>query len=59
MCGKEMDDFDIQQGFGYHDRASYGSEFDCQSIDLDLCSDCMDAIIKSCKISPVGYEVFD
>lgn len=58
VCGKDFDLWDTQEGFGFHYTVGYGSEFDGQGINLDLCCDCFDKlmneyIIPRCKISPV------
>lgn len=59
ICEKEFDEFDTQEGFGFHYRSiGYGSGFDGSSIELDMCCDCFDKlmneyIIPKCKISPV------
>ena len=39
--------------FSISGRMPYGSEFDGNYIDLDICCDCMDEIIKQCKVSPI------
>lgn len=52
-CGKKMDLFDIQEQFHFADRLGYGTKHDGDYIELDLCCDCMDALIDSCKINPV------
>lgn len=56
MCGKEFDEFDKQEhfGFSYFD-IGYGSKFDGGSIHMDLCCSCFDAVAeelnKKCKYS--------
>lgn len=54
MCGKEFDVFDTQERFRiYNPNIGYGSKYDGEALCLDLCCDCMDKIIDSCKINPV------
>lgn len=58
MCGKDFDIWDEQEDFSIHTRAGYGSEFDEEEIDLDLCCGCFDHmmleyIIPKCKHVPV------
>lgn len=55
MCGKAFDTWDLQEGFGFHSLyIGYGSKYDENSLDLDLCCECMDKIIDACMISPVN-----
>lgn len=48
-----MDDFDIQEGFSFHQRLGYGSRHDEDQLDLDLCCACVDQLIDECAISPL------
>ena len=41
-CGKEMDFWDRQEEISIHTK-----------LELDLCCDCMEELVNSCKISPV------
>ena len=60
VCGKELEMHDRVQNFGMHERFGYGSKFDGDSIDLDICCDCfeklMDKLIPICKINPIVPE---
>lgn len=58
-CGKTMDDFDLQQEFYYHKELCYGSEHDGDTVEIDLCCDCIDDLINSCKVSPVIRSRFN
>lgn len=57
LCGKEFDTWDDQGNFGIHTRVGYGSKFDGDDVDLDLCCKCfdklMDELITKCKINPI------
>lgn len=53
ICGEVLDEFDIQNDFSIDRKIGYGSEFDGDDLSISLCCDCMDRIIKSCKVSPV------
>lgn len=55
-CGKQFDQWDMQEDYSIHRQAGYGSSHDGDFIDLDLCCDCMEELIKSCKISPVTHK---
>lgn len=48
-----MDIWDKQEEFSIHTRCGYGTKFDGSDIELDLCCDCMEELVDSCKISPV------
>ena len=54
MCGKEFDVWDAQEDFNISGWIGYGSKFDGLYLQLDLCCDCMDNLIRSCKITPVS-----
>ncbi len=55
-CGKEFDIFDEQQDFTIHKRIQYGSSYDGCVINLQLCCDCFDKIVKRCVIAPIVEE---
>ncbi len=52
-CGKKMDIFDIQEHLSLQGRFGYGSKYDGDDYDLDLCCECMDKLIDECVIPPV------
>lgn len=53
-CGKRLDIWDTQEDFSiYRNQIGYGSKYDGDSIELDLCCDCMDELIDGCKVSPI------
>lgn len=53
LCGKKMDMWDVQEGFGFNGNIGYGSKYDGEKLNLDLCCDCMDKLIESCVIPPI------
>lgn len=53
MCGKELDLWDKQEEFSIYRMCGYGTKFDGDSIELDLCCDCMEKLVDSCVVSPV------
>lgn len=61
LCGKEFDILDEQEDFGIHTRAGYGSKFDGDDVELDLCCECfdklMDKLIPECKINPIVENI--
>lgn len=52
-CGKTFDMWDDQNGFGARTRLGYGSKYDGDILELDLCCKCMDELIDECTISPL------
>lgn len=52
-CGREFDIFDKKAGFSLHKKIGYGSRYDGDTLELDMCCDCMDGLIESCAISPI------
>lgn len=52
-CGKKFNIWDLNERFSMHRRMGYGSKYDGDSLELDLCCECMDKLIESCTISPV------
>lgn len=56
-CGKKFDWYDAGLMFHYEDTLGYGgTDFDGHTIELDLCCDCAEELIKSCKVSPIQEE---
>lgn len=58
LCGKEFDMWDEQENFGFHYYIGYGSKFDTQKIDVNMCTDCFDKmleeyILPKCKENPL------
>ena len=57
MCKKEFDKVDYNQDFSFHHKVGYGSIYDGDEINLDLCCDCIDKVIKyiidECEINPI------
>lgn len=52
-CGKKLDVWDIQECFQINRPLGYGTKFDGDTLQLDLCCSCMEEIIDSCVISPI------
>ena len=51
-CGMKMDLFDEQQGFVYKRQLGYGSAYDGEHVDFQLCSACIDNLLAECEVSP-------
>lgn len=52
-CHSKAGDRDSIEHFSISGYMPYGSEFDGSYIDLDICCDCMDKLIKQCAVSPI------
>lgn len=53
ICNKEFELYDIQNGLNITKYLGYGSVHDGCRLNLNICCDCLDNIINSCKKSPV------
>lgn len=51
ICGKPIKSDD--DAVEIYDLIGYGSKYDGEWIEMDICYDCLDKIIDACKISPV------
>lgn len=57
LCGKELNEFDVQENYSLHRHIGYGSEHDGETLDLHICCECMDEIINKCIVDPTnGYN---
>lgn len=53
MCGKVFDEFDKQEEHGIHKWLGFGSKYDGDELDLDICCKCLDSLIDQCEITPL------
>jgi hypothetical protein len=58
VCGKPIDQIcEDQAVVSIHNRIGYGSKYDGDEIDLDICCDCFDKLIddftEKCAINPI------
>lgn len=53
LCGRKMDEFDVNQHFFMQKIIGYGSKYDGDDLRVRLCSKCMDDLIDKCVISPI------
>ncbi len=51
-CGKQLTGKD-SGWMSINDQLGYGSKYDMEDLQLDLCYNCLDMFIDSCKIKPV------
>lgn len=48
LCGRDFDDLDEQENFGFHyNHIGYGSHYDGCSINIDFCCDCFDRLMQN------------
>lgn len=59
MCGKKFDMWDEQEDFSIRRRLGYGTAYDGDELDLDLCCGCMEKIIDECIISPIIEHTYN
>ena len=63
MFGKQLDEWDIQEKFGFDYYIGYGSRHDLEHVKARFCCDCFDRIldrlVEECKTSPIvgEYEI--
>lgn len=57
MCGKELNRDDRLEGLSITRQMGYGSKYDGEEIDFDLCCNCFDNLIDSMKINPITNEM--
>lgn len=62
MCGKELDEFDLQENFSFKRYIGYGSKYDMNILDFKLCCNCFDRALETLlpmfKINPLTeYEI--
>lgn len=55
FCGKELNELDSQENFGFHyQHIGYGSRYDGESIDIDLCCNCFDKMMSDYVLPKMG-----
>lgn len=52
-CGKTLDLWDVQEDFRIRRHLGYGTKYDGDILDLQICCKCMDKMIEECAITPV------
>lgn len=62
MCGKELDELDLQEDFYFKHYIGYGSKYDLNIFEARLCCDCFDKILDTVlpmfKSNPLNeYEI--
>lgn len=63
MCGKTLDELDVQEHFGFDYYIGYGSRYDLEHVKAQFCCNCFDNLLEElesrCKTSPFvgGYDI--
>ena len=57
MCGKVFDEWDEEEDFGLHYDVGYGSVFDGEHINCDLCCECFDKLLKEYLIPKCKHPI--
>lgn len=52
-CGKRFDIWDTQENFSISAHMGYGTKYDGDHLELNLCCECMEKLIDECIISPI------
>ena len=53
MCGKKFDMWDASENFHIHKNMGFGTKYDGERIEINLCCACMEKLIVACTLSPV------
>lgn len=60
VCGRDTRNTEVHIEIQIHQLIGYGSRYDGEKIDFDVCAKCVDTILeaisKVCKISPIHIE---
>ena len=56
ICGKKFDILDANESFNIHKKLGYGTKYDGEILDLNICCSCMDELISKCKKNPCFEE---
>lgn len=54
LCGRALDFWDLQADLTIHKEIlGYGTQYDGDSVHLQLCCDCFEKLIDACAIYPI------
>lgn len=53
VCGKVLTRCEEKNHVKINQVMGYGSQFDGDRVDMDICNECFDRLIESCKIDPI------
>jgi len=52
-CGKKFDIWDCQEDFRIHRQLGYGTKYDGDKLELNLCCKCVEELIDTCVLNPI------
>lgn len=52
-CGRVFNIWDTQENFSIKRSLGYGTIYDGDELDINLCCECMEKLIEECIISPI------
>lgn len=55
-CGRVFNIWDTQENFSIKRSLGYGTIYDGDKLDINLCCECMEKLIEECAISPIIEE---
>ena len=55
-CRKAFDQWDEEEGFSMHGKFGYGTKYDGEEYELDLCCSCMEWLVNECAIHPISWR---
>lgn len=53
-CGRQFGKVDDISGFHHSGRFGYGSKYDGEEFEMDLCVECIDEFADACELSPIN-----
>ena len=53
LCGNVIDPMTGRGGIHISEELGYGSKYDMDLLDMEICYECLDRIVDACRISPV------
>lgn len=53
MCGSGFETTDMTGGLSLYTRLGYGTKYDGDDLELDLCCKCTETLIENCRVSPI------
>lgn len=53
VCGKVLTRCEEKNHVKINQVIGYGSQFDGDRVDMDICNECFDKLIERCKIDPI------
>lgn len=56
ICGKVLTKCEEKNHVKINQVMGYGSQFDGDRVDMDICNKCFDKLIERCKIDPIQEE---